>query len=541
VGGGPPGLPPLTLAHEDVRQPRKDAIGTSRRVPHRLRWEMILSSPGRDCLQSHHSYSWKIIVNRKVLRLACCQMAQNSLFSQGQTYLLLAINVEEHRLAPVFVPKQPRLANAILKMSVSVLLALAFALILCPAESHAKGYCAGCSKEILSHENFIRVGLLKYHPRCFKCDKCKEVMEGAKFFVMEGYHICNSCYKKHYEQKCSICGKGLAGKKFWRIGEQVVDEKCYKKHFEPKCEICGKGLGGQEFYDIDGKYYDKKCYEKHIEKKCAHCGRGLSDVSYLEIDGKPYDTTCYRKHIAPKCAVCKKGIVGEYVFNDFHDTIHAAHEADLPTCCDCGRWISARTTDGGKTLQDGRTMCNLCYDQLIELVDAEAQMDTVASEMIARGIDVDISSVELNLVDQELLDSLNRFNRMDNPQAHTSPRSTRNGDGQAIDMKCQVYLLRDKSRTQFRRLLAHELMHVWFFQQDRVPNKSAYLTGSCKYASMIPLENDSSMTARVALRKLQEDDHPAYGESFRQIQAFVDSVGVEGWLEHCRTSQDAPW
>ncbi|XP_075251668.1 four and a half LIM domains protein 2-like [Convolutriloba macropyga] len=68
--------------------------------------------------------------------------------------------------------------------------------------------CALCSLPVGKKDKKVKLGGHHYHPRCFKCAKCKTSLLNTKFKNVRTDLVCQKCYYKHYDPKCVRCQHG---------------------------------------------------------------------------------------------------------------------------------------------------------------------------------------------------------------------------------------------------------------------------------------------------------------------------------------------
>lgn len=157
--------------------------------------------------------------------------------------------------------------------------------------------CYGCKLEItgayVKAEKLGSAGI--WHPRCFKCRKCCQLLVDLIYF-----HFNNEIY----------CARDLA---------ELMEI--------PRCSACDELILVSEFTFADGKNY----HIKHF--CCLQCEVQLAGHQYIIEDktNNPVCLECYDKHYANYCNVCKLIISnGEpfeqgVSFKDFHFHLNCFH------------------------------------------------------------------------------------------------------------------------------------------------------------------------------------------------------------------------
>ncbi|MDX9858507.1 MAG: hypothetical protein RBT76_12005 [candidate division Zixibacteria bacterium] len=298
------------------------------------------------------------------------------------------------------------------------------------------------------------------------------------------------------------------------------------------CARCGGPIEGA-WLEVEGEYY----HPDHFT--CAYCDRPITG-SYTVSDGKPYHTSCYERHIALRCAHCGDIINGQYLIDHWGNAYHPHHERDAVQCKYCGRFISDHLTWGGTTYRDGRHICGLCLESAIAY---ENEALSVLSEVVGRlaeiGIFVDTGKLNLHLVDLRQMQS--RFgSKSHNLRGFVDYREKSSLFGAVKEQTIDVYLLEGMPRLHVATTLAHELTHVWQYEHGQLANDMQFSEGSCNYAAFLVLLNYPGEETAYVIESLLEDEDPVYGEGFRRVMAYAESVGTDAWLERLRENDKLP-
>uniref|UniRef100_A0AC34FRI9 LIM zinc-binding domain-containing protein n=1 Tax=Panagrolaimus sp. ES5 TaxID=591445 RepID=A0AC34FRI9_9BILA len=129
--------------------------------------------------------------------------------------------------------------------------------------------CAECGKVIT---DMVLQALGKsYHPRCFRCTKCYQCLDGVPFAVdNESKVFCMEDYQKMFSPNCAVCMKPIkAANDFGQIVRVVAMEKEY--HIDCyRCEGCGIQLTNEP---------DKQCFPLNNHLLCRRCNSEWSRLS----------------------------------------------------------------------------------------------------------------------------------------------------------------------------------------------------------------------------------------------------------------------
>lgn len=136
--------------------------------------------------------------------------------------------------------------------------------------------CRDCSKSIEFGEVAVkaeRAGKeIAWHPECFKCHKCRELLADLVYFFHGGQ---------------VYCGRDLA-----------------EKLKIPRCKACDELIFTKEYTAAEGSTF-------HIKHFCCyHCDSPLAGQQYIpdEKSNMPLCLKCYDEYFAAACTRCRKQI-----------------------------------------------------------------------------------------------------------------------------------------------------------------------------------------------------------------------------------------
>lgn len=190
------------------------------------------------------------------------------------------------------------------------------------------GMCPTCQSKIDGES--IQAADCDWHPDCFQCSLCREVIKSDdKFVVQDDMVFHKPCIKEAYEERCATCGEHVNSKK---------SKKTLKA--------------------LD-KYYHIKCF------KCARCQTLLGQTQFHNCYQMPYCKSCFADicEFFPKCLGCKQTLnpsTQKHLEFAFHGKKYYLHD---PDCCHC-TFCQTRL----ETPQDCRTdgtyiICNACSNK----------------------------------------------------------------------------------------------------------------------------------------------------------------------------------
>ncbi|XP_058832677.1 uncharacterized protein LOC131690734 [Topomyia yanbarensis] len=164
--------------------------------------------------------------------------------------------------------------------------------------------CSGCQQNILLGEVAVKADRAgksaAWHPQCFKCHKCEELLADLVYFYHGG---------KVY------CARDLAN--ILKI---------------PRCSACDELIFTKEYTAAEGATF-------HIKHFCCyHCDAALAGQQYVpdEKSNMPLCLTCYDTYFAKSCNYCR-GIIGPAEQGVAWGSIHWHGSCFLCSGKDCGK------------------------------------------------------------------------------------------------------------------------------------------------------------------------------------------------------------
>lgn len=321
---------------------------------------------------------------------------------------------------------------------------------------------------------------------------------------------------------CAACREPITST-YIQYGRQLY----HPQHFT--CAACQRPIGNKGYVPYQGKPYHQACYAEAFAERCGVCEKPLVG-RYIQKDGQSYHEACYQQALAEKCSVCLQGITGQYFKDAWGNVYHAAHQRQAPTCEYCSRIITPRTSSGGYTYNDGRSVCGLCHrTQVSGDVIAQPIVESVRDRMAEWGLVVPKEAAPVILVDRATLRKLlRRTGHPGGPNVNgfTSVLTEKRGN-QIVKREMAVYVLFGMPREIFEGTVAHELTHVWINLNNGRRLDPAFEEGSCNYMKYLIHANSESELASYAIKAMQQDQDPAYGAGFRRVKNLVDRRGLE--------------
>ena len=235
--------------------------------------------------------------------------------------------------------------------------------------------------------------------------------------------------------------------------------------------------------------------------------------------------------IVPTCMICLQKLNGEYSVDVWGNTFHSKHEKEGVFCHSCSRIISQGVTQGGYVYSDGRHLCSLCK---ITAVNNDSSIQTSYQAVITQfeevGIINIVRNIPINLV------SLQELNKKAGYMSHVKLKGFTIIDPileettQPVN-PCQISILFGLPLIEFEAVLAHELLHVWIYENDL--DLSSFISeGFCNLGADLIYNNDSTKFSQIHLKALAENKHPKYGEGYLFMKKTLEKSGWKNLLKN---------
>ena len=291
-----------------------------------------------------------------------------------------------------------------------------------------------------------------------------------------------------------------------------------------KCNFCKIKINDR-YVTQDRKAYHEKCYKDHIQLRCNHCKNIINGIYNLK-DEKSYHQQCFIDFILDKCDVCYKPIEGEYIRDPWGNIYHNNHRSKMPSCESCNRLISKNTTDGGYRINDSRSVCNICWQYVInDKNEIENIYLDLRNELKNLGIINLPKTMSIKLIDtKEELFIISKIPSSNGLQGYTKYNYQTIGM-EKINENFTIFILSNLHDINFRAVLAHEMLHVYLFKND-ISLKESLVEGFCNLgAKHVYNSNLENKISELKLESMYKSDHPEYGKGFRIMDSELERHG----------------
>ncbi|KAH8389936.1 hypothetical protein KR200_004337 [Drosophila serrata] len=206
--------------------------------------------------------------------------------------------------------------------------------------------CKGCEEPLSGGDIVVfaqRLGAqLCWHPGCFVCSVCKELLVDLIYFQRDGNLYCGRHHAETQKPRCSACDEII----FSDECTEAEGRTWHMKHFA--CQECEQQLGGQRYIMREGKPYCLACFDTMFAEYCDYCGEVIGvDQGQMSHDGQHWHATdqCF------SCCTCRCSLLGR-PFLPRRGTIYcsiACSKGEPPTPSDTSSGPQLRPTHRAST------------------------------------------------------------------------------------------------------------------------------------------------------------------------------------------------
>lgn len=141
-----------------------------------------------------------------------------------------------------------------------------------------------------------------WHPGCFCCGVCEELLVDLIYFYEAGRVFCGRHHAEQLKPRCAACDEII----FSDECTEAEGRSWHMKHFA--CCHCERELGGQRYVMRDGQPFCCICFEQLHADYCETCGLPIGvDAGQMTHAGQHWHARpqCFR------CYRCKRSLMGQ--------------------------------------------------------------------------------------------------------------------------------------------------------------------------------------------------------------------------------------
>lgn len=206
-------------------------------------------------------------------------------------------------------------------------------------------FCGGCKGSIVGR--IVSAMGLRWHPGCFRCTVCNELLEHVSSYEHEGKPYCHLDYHEAFAPRCFHCKTAIIDERFITLDDSALGKRTYhEQHFF--CSECGDPFlapsgttsrSGELNVSGDGDFED-------------------DNVCFTVYKGYPYCEACHVRLRMPKCKSCKRSI---------RDGKRAVEALGGKWCWECFVCASCEKPfeDPAFFLRDNKPFCEPCFSLMV--------------------------------------------------------------------------------------------------------------------------------------------------------------------------------
>ncbi|CAO1636747.1 unnamed protein product [Sympodiomycopsis kandeliae] len=187
------------------------------------------------------------------------------------------------------------------------------------ASSVAGAICGGCHKYIAGR--VVQAIDQCFHPDCFNCNHCGELLEHVAFYEHQGKAYCHFDYHELFSLRCFHCRTPIVDERFIQISDpDLVSSNTTAASGETKevpiryyhdlhffCANCGDPF-------MDPKKASSTAGSQRGQIQVDSAGRVISgSKAFVVWKGYPYCEGCHHNLHKSRCKSCKQPILGDVI------------------------------------------------------------------------------------------------------------------------------------------------------------------------------------------------------------------------------------
>ncbi|KAK6906895.1 hypothetical protein I203_100882 [Kwoniella mangroviensis CBS 8507] len=207
--------------------------------------------------------------------------------------------------------------------------------------------CSGCGNAIIGR--IVNAMNQRWHPQCFMCAECGELLEHVSSYEWEGRAYCHLDFHDKFAHRCHHCQTPIVDPRFVTLNDPVLGQRYYHElHFF--CSECG-----DPFLD------PSKSSAPGTEKIRGGSNDGEEEEdnetsAFVIQKGHPYCEKCHLRLHKPKCKACNLPIPDLAI-----NAMGAKWHKECFVCAQCHNGFANNLFFP----KDGKAFCTSCYESII--------------------------------------------------------------------------------------------------------------------------------------------------------------------------------
>ncbi|WWD16796.1 hypothetical protein CI109_101228 [Kwoniella shandongensis] len=223
--------------------------------------------------------------------------------------------------------------------------------------------CSGCDNPIIGR--IVNAMNQRWHPQCFMCAQCGELLEHVSSYEWEGKAYCHLDYHDKFAHRCHHCKTPIVDSRFVTLNDPVLGQRYYHElHFF--CSECGDPFLDPSQSSAPGT--EQSHPHQHQTEPKPSSGSGFTNEgegeetdegetnAFVIHKGHPYCEKCHLRLHKPKCKGCHLPIPDMAI-----NAMGAKWHKECFVCVQCQNEFANNLFFP----KDGKAFCTSCYEDLI--------------------------------------------------------------------------------------------------------------------------------------------------------------------------------
>ncbi|WRT65392.1 uncharacterized protein IL334_002335 [Kwoniella shivajii] len=204
--------------------------------------------------------------------------------------------------------------------------------------------CTGCDNAIIGR--IVNAMNQRWHPQCFMCAECGELLEHVSSYEWEGKAYCHLDFHDKFAHKCHHCQTPIVDSRFVTLNDPVLGQRYYHElHFF--CSECGDPFLDPSKSSAPGN--------ENFGNGDAEEDEGETSAFVIQ-KGHPYCERCHLRLHKPRCKACSQPIPDLAV-----NAMGAKWHQECFVCVQCHNEFANNLFFP----KDGSAFCTSCYEIMV--------------------------------------------------------------------------------------------------------------------------------------------------------------------------------
>ncbi|WWC68935.1 uncharacterized protein I206_102871 [Kwoniella pini CBS 10737] len=204
--------------------------------------------------------------------------------------------------------------------------------------------CSGCNNAIIGR--IVNAMNQRWHPQCFGCAECGELLEHVSSYEWEGKAYCHLDFHDKFAYRCHHCQTPIVDARFVTLNDPILGQRYYHElHFF--CSECGDPFLDPSKSSAPGTEKSRDKGDEEEENETS---------AFVIQKGHPYCEKCHLKLHKPKCKSCNLPIPDLAI-----NAMGAKWHKECFICTQCKHEFANNLFFP----KDGQAFCTSCYESII--------------------------------------------------------------------------------------------------------------------------------------------------------------------------------